>query len=210
MIELQDIFMEHIKDYVSGIYLTEAQIKAINAICSCRTARLGAHKDLCDECGFEKISYNSCRNRHCPKCQTLAKEDWIDRQKQNLIDCKYFHVVFTIPAGLRPIFLQNGQLMYTLFFKAVSETLLELCADKKYLGAKPGVTAILHTWGQTLTYHPHIHCVVTGGGLTKAGAWKAGRKKFFIPVKVLSKKFRGKLLFFCSRRSFCSMVSLSI
>ena len=195
MIELQDILKEHIKDYIRGVYLTEAQIKAINAISSCRTARLGAHKDLCSECGFEKISYNSCRNRHCPKCQALAKEDWIDRQKQNLIDCKYFHVVFTIPAGLGSIFLQNQKLMYTLFFKAVSETLLELCADKKYLDAKPGITAILHTWGQTLNYHPHIHCIVTGGGLTKAGAWKAGRKKFFIPVKVLSKKFRGKLLY---------------
>jgi hypothetical protein len=168
----------------------------MNAIADCRTAAMGAHAEYCDECGFEKISYNSCRNRHCPKCQTFAKEDWIDRQRQNLLDRPYFHVVFTVPSELRSVFLGNQRKMYALLFKAASETLLELCADGKYLGARPGVTSVLHTWGQNLSYHPHLHCIVTGGGLTKIGTWKASRKKFFLPVKVLSKKFRGKFLYY--------------
>jgi len=196
MVELQDIFRLHIKDYRSAHPMTIEQSKAANSIVACRTARLGAHVDRCDECGFEQISYNSCRNRHCPKCQTFAKEDWIDKQKQDLMDCNYFHIVFTIPDGLRPLFLQQKEIMYALLFKAASETLLELCNDKKYLGAKPGITAILHTWGQNLSYHPHLHCIVTGGGLTEAGAWKNGKAKFLLPIKVLSRKFRGKLLYF--------------
>ena len=196
MVELQDVFRQHIGDYRRSHHLTFEQGKAANAIVSCRTAGLGAHIDRCDECGFEKISYNSCRNRHCPKCQTFAKEDWVDRQKQDIMDCRYFHVVFTVPDDLRPLFYQHQETMYKLFFKAASETLLELCGDRKFLGAKPGITAILHTWGQNLSYHPHLHCIVTGGGLTETGAWKDGRAKFFIPVKVLSRKFRGKLLCF--------------
>ena len=161
----------------------------------------GAHVDRCDECGFEQISYNSCRNRHCPKCQTYAKEEWIDRQKQNLINRRYFHVVFTVPADLRPIFYQNQDKMYSLLFRAASQTLLELCADKKYLGAKPGITSILHTWGQNLSYHPHLHCIVTGGGLTDQGTWRDSRKKFFLPIRVLSKKFCGKLLCLLQREN---------
>jgi predicted Zn-ribbon and HTH transcriptional regulator len=196
MIELQDIFRQHIGGYRAERHLPIEQAKAVNAILACRTAALGAHVDQCDECGFEMVSYNSCRNRHCPKCQAFAKEDWADRQKQNLVNCRHFHVVFTVPAGLRPVFFQHQRLMYTALFRAVSETLLELCADKKYLGAKPGITAILHTWGQNLSYHPHLHCVVTGGGLSPAGTWKNGKKGFFLPVKVLSRKFRGKLLYF--------------
>jgi len=178
-------------------------------ICTCRTAKLGAHIDRCDECGHEQISYNSCRNRHCPKCQTFAKEEWIDRQKQNLINCRYFHVVFTVPADLRPVFYQNQEALYGMLFKAASQTLLELCANSKYLGATPGITIILHTWGQNLSYHPHLHCIVTGGGLTDLGAWKGSRKKFFLPVKVLSKKFCGKLLFFLQRENFSFHGSMS-
>ena len=151
--------------------------------------------DTCDECGFEKISYNSCRNRHCPKCQTFTKEQWIEKQNQYLLNTGYFHVVFTLPEELNAVMLRNQNTAYGLFFKAVSETLLELCADKKYLGAKPGITTVLHTWGQNLMYHPHIHCIATGGGLTTDGKWQSSRKKFFLPVKVLSGKFRGKLLF---------------
>jgi predicted Zn-ribbon and HTH transcriptional regulator len=196
MIELQDIFRQYIDGYRDIHNLSIGQAKAVSAILACRTAALGAHVDHCDECGFEQVSYNSCRNRHCPKCQTIAKEDWIDRQKQNLINCKYFHIVFTVPADLRPIFLQKQRDMYTILFKAASETLLELCDDKKHLGAKPGITAILHTWGQNLLYHPHLHCVVTGGGLTGANTWKDGAKDFFLPVKAISRKFRGKLLYF--------------
>ena len=194
MIELQDIIREHGGAYRESHNLSVAQSKALDAILTCRTAAQGAHIDCCDECGFERISYNSCRNRHCPKCQTFAKENWIDRQKQNLVDRRYFHIVFTVPADLRPLFLQNQEKLYGLLFKAASQTILELCADKKYLGAKPGITTILHTWGQNLSYHPHLHCIVTGGGLTEIGTWKDSRKKFFLPVKVLSRKFRGKLL----------------
>ena len=201
MIELQDIIRQYGGAYRETHNLTVAQDKALDAILRCRTSALGAHTDECDECGFIQISYNSCRNRHCPKCQTLAKEEWIDQQKQYLINRPYFHVVFTVPADLRPLFLQNQKKLYGLLFKAASETMLELCAVKKYLGARPGVTAILHTWGQNLSYHPHLHCIVTGGGLTDLEKWQNSRKKFFLPVKVLSRKFRGKLLYFLKREN---------
>ncbi len=194
MIELQDIFTRHAGEYLASHQPVPVQLKAIADIINCRTSVLGAHIDCCDECGFEKISYNSCRNRHCPKCQAFAKEDWLERQNRNLLECPYFHVVFTVPQELNPVFYQNQRRMYALLFKAASETILELCADRKYLGAKPGITAVLHTWGQNLSYHPHLHCVVSGGGLTEFNSWKNSRNKFFIPIKVLSKKFRGKFL----------------
>ena len=196
MIEVQDIFNQHGADFLKNHTLSPVQGKAFRAIKSCRTAALGAHVNACDKCGFEKISYNSCRNRHCPKCQTLTKEQWVEKQNQYLLNTAYFHVVFTLPETLNAVMLQNQEKAYKLFFKAVSETLLELCADKKYLGATPGITAVLHTWGQNLMYHPHIHCIVTGGGLTKENTWQSSRKKFFLPVKVLSRKFRGKFLSF--------------
>jgi hypothetical protein len=199
MVELRDIFRLYGSAYRETHFVSDEQSKAMNAITECRTAAMGTHTEYCDECGFEKISYNSCRNRHCPKCQTFAKEDWIDRQRQNLLDRPYFHVVFTVPSELRSVFLGNQRKMYALLFKAVSETLFELCADLKHLGAKPGVTAVLHTWGQNLSYHPHLHCIVTGGGLTGIGTWKNARKKFFLPIRVLSKKFRGKFLY-CLRK----------
>jgi hypothetical protein len=141
------------------------------------------------------FSYNSCRNRHCPKCQALAKERWIENKKTNLLNIGYFHVVFTIPDTLNLIAYQNQKLVYTLLFQTVAETLTELAADKKYLGAKIGFTSILHTWGQNLMHHPHIHCIVPGGGLSRIGKWVNSRKKFFIPVKVISRKFRGKFLY---------------
>ena len=151
MIELQDIMRQHAVAYWESRGMSSVQFKAVNAIITCRTADQGAHVDRCDECDYEKISYNSCRNRHCPKCQAFAQETWIDRQKQNLIDRRYFHVVFTVPADLRPVFYQNQEKLYSQLFKAASQTLLELCADGKYLGAKPGITTILHTWGQNLS-----------------------------------------------------------
>jgi hypothetical protein len=166
---------------------------------NCRTAALGAHINRCNECEHEQISYNSCRNRHCPKCQTFAKEEWLEKQKQNLLDIQYFHAVFTVPDDLNIVFMQNQAVMYNLLFKATSETIMELCADKKYLGATPGITAVLHTWGQTLNYHPHLHCVITGGGLTNTKQWASSPKKFFLPVKVLAKKFRGKFLYYLCR-----------
>lgn len=201
MIEMQDVFRKYAAGYMERQNLSYAQAKAVQAILNCRTSSMGAHIDRCDTCGHEQISYNSCRNRHCPKCQTFAKEDWLDRQKQNLLDRPYFHVVFTVPSELNPIFYQNQRQMYALLFKAASETLLELCADQKYLGAKPGITAVLHTWGQNLSYHPHLHCVVSGGGLIGLNTWKDSRKKFFLPVKVLSKKFRGKFLAYLKNES---------
>lgn len=196
MVEIQDIFHQHGGDFLETHSLSSVQGKAFRAIQNCRTAALGAHIDICDECGFEKISYNSCRNRHCPKCQTTSKEQWIEKQNQYLLNTNYFHVVFTLPEELNGVMLCNQQTAYALFFKAVSETLLELCGDSKYLGATPGITAVLHTWGQTLMFHPHIHCIVTGGGLTKDQKWRVSRKKFFLPVQILSRKFRGKFLAF--------------
>jgi len=194
MIELQDIISQYGDEFLRNYTLSPVQDKVLRAIKHCRTSVLGAHIDICDECGFEKISYNSCRNRHCPKCQAFTKEQWIEKQNQYLLNTGYFHVVFTLPSELNQIIYQNQDVMYGLFFKAVSKTLLELCADKKYLGATPGITAVLHTWGQNLMFHPHIHCIVTGGGLTKDSQWRISRKKFFLPIKVLSRKFQGKFL----------------
>ena len=194
MPEVQDIFQSFGDAYKQTHNLSHEQLKAMSAIQNCRTAELGAHIDECGSCGTVDISYNSCRNRHCPKCQTLAKERWIDNQKHNLLNVPYFHVVFTVPDNLRPIFYQNKSKLYPIFFRAVAETLQELAADKKFLGATLGFTSLLHTWGQNLSFHPHIHCIVPAGGLSKTGAWVYSSKKFFIPVKVLSRKFRGKLL----------------
>jgi len=199
MIEFQDIIYKFGGEFLESHNLSPVQMKAFRAIGNCRTSVLGAHADTCDECGFEKISYNSCRNRHCPKCQTFTKEQWVEKQNQYLLNTGYFHVVFTLPEELNSLALRNQEIVYDLFFKAVSETLLELCDDDKHLGARPGITTVLHTWGQNLMYHPHIHCIVTGGGLTKDGRWKDSRKKFFLPVKVLSRKFRGKFLFYLKR-----------
>lgn len=150
--------------------------------------------DACPSCGYTKPSYNSCRNRHCPKCQTFAKERWLENQKFDLLDIRYFHVVFTVPDILNPLFLRNQESMYKLLFQASAQTLQQLALDKKYLGAGIGMTSVLHTWGQNLMYHPHIHCIVTGGGLTQYGKWQNSRKKFFLPVKVVSRLFRGKFL----------------
>lgn len=196
MPEVQDIFIEHGNAYRQKHKLPLHVLKAMSAIERCRTSDLGGHMDVCDDCGYTRISYNSCRNRHCPKCQVLSKERWIDGQKNNLLNVGYFHVVFTIPDLLNTLAFQNQKEVYTILFKAVAETLRELSADKKYLGATLGFTSVLHTWGQNLMHHPHIHCIVPGGGLTSTGKWVASRKQFFLPVKVLSRKFRGKFLYY--------------
>jgi hypothetical protein len=169
----------------------------MSAIEECRTAALGGHKDRCDndDCGHIKLSYNSCRNRHCPKCQTLRKEKWIEARSEDLLPIPYFHVVFTLPSKLNPLVIMNQKVLYNLLFRSVSETLVELSNNPEHLGARIGFIAILHTWGQNLMGHPHIHCVVPGGGLSNDGNhWVSSRKKFFIPVKVMSKLFRGKFL----------------
>lgn len=196
MIEVQDIFQQYGTEYREKHKLTLVQLKAMSAIEKCRTSQLGGHIDKCENCGSTQTSYNSCRNRHCPKCQSLAKERWIDSQKNNLLNIGYFHVIFTIPDTINLIVYQNQKELYALLFKAVAETLTELASDKKYLGAALGFTSILHTWGQNLMHHPHIHSIVPGGGLSSIGKWVSSRKKFFIPVKVLSRKFRGKFLYY--------------
>ena len=168
--------------------------KAMNAIRNCKTGTIGAHKYICDECGYEEIAYNSCRNRHCPNCQTGKKLKWIEARKEEVLNIKYYHIVFTIPSELYLIALHNQAKIYNILFKASAETLLELAKDKKYLGGEIGFFSVLHTWGQNMMYHPHVHLVVTGGGLTELGKWVEKEEDFFIPVKVMSRKFRGKFL----------------
>lgn len=196
-LELQDVFQQFGPDYRQKHLLPLNQIRTMKAIESCRSSLLGGHVDVCDACGHERISDNSCRNRHCPKCQGLAKEQWLLERERDLLNVGYFHVVFTVPDSLNPIALQNQKFFYSLLFKAASETLGELSRDPKYLGAEIGIISVLHTWGQNLMDHPHVHCIVPGGGLSFDGTrWVFSRKKFFIPVKVLSRKFRGKFLAF--------------
>ena len=194
MVEMQEIFLKYGKEYKEKHEMIPHIAKTFAAIENCRTSKLGYHKDICDECGYEKISYNSCRDRHCPKCQSIAREKWIYNREFDLLNVKYFHVVMTIPSELYLIAYQNQTKVYNILFKAVAETLEELAKDKKYLGAQIGFMEVLHTWGQTLVFHPHIHVIVPAGGLDKAGNWRNSKKKFFIPVKVLSRKFRGKFL----------------
>ena len=194
MVEMQDILQEFCEEYISRHSLPLHQFKAIQALVRCRTGALGGHMEECDECGHVAISYNSCRNRHCPKCQKLSSERWIQRRKEQLLPVQYFHTVFTLPDLLHPIVRFNQKQVYGLLFKAASETLLELSRDKKYLGGEIGLTAVLHTWGQTLVDHPHLHCIVPGGGLSPDGKWIQAKPDFFIPVKVLSRKFKGKFL----------------
>ena len=171
------------------------QLKAFRAIQRCRTAALGGHRDACLRCGYRAISYNSCRNRHCPKCQAQARERWLAARERELLDTSYFHVVFTVPHELNVLALENPRLFYDLLFTASAQTLLEIASDPKHLGAEIGVMGILHTWGQNLLLHPHIHCVVPGGGFSPDHRrWIRPRYPFFLPVKVLSRVFRGKFL----------------
>lgn len=192
-VEVADIFRHHGPEYRLSHRLPLTHLRVMRAVEVCRTAELGGHKDRCADCGHIEISYNSCRNRHCPKCQTLRKERWIDDRAEDLLPIEYFHVVFTIPSELNPLAIINQKVMYNLLFRSASETLIELANDPKHLGARIGFIAILHTWGQNLMDHPHIHCVVTGGGLSE-NHWVSSRKGFFIPVKVMSALFRGKFL----------------
>jgi Putative transposase/Transposase zinc-binding domain len=194
-LEVADIFRQHGPAYRESHRLPRNHLRVMRAIEVCRTAVLGGHKDQCDHCGHLEISYNSCRNRHCPKCQTLKKERWIEARSEDLLPIEYFHVVFTIPSELNPLVSMNRKVMYDLLFRAVSETIEKLANDPKHLGASVGVIGILHTWGQNLMDHPHIHCIVTGGGLSlDGGHWVSCRKGFFIHVRVLSALFNRKFL----------------
>ena len=196
MEKIQKILNKGLEKYEKEHKIVTYKKKAINAIKDCKTANVGAHKYICDECGYEEIAYNSCRNRHCPNCQITKKLKWIEARKEEVLNIKYYHVVFTIPSEIYNIAYQNQEKMYKILFKASSETLQQLAEDKKYLGAEIGFFSILHTWGQNLMYHPHVHLVVTGGGLTKINKWVEKEEDFFIPVKVMSRVFRGKFLYY--------------
>ena len=176
-------------------WLSFQQLKVLRAVERCRTMALGGHIDSCSVCDHSAISYNSCRNRHCPKCQAQARERWLTARQKELLEVNYFHVVFTLPHQLNPLCRDNARLLYDLLFKTVSETMLEVAADPKHLGARIGFLAILHTWGQNLLLHPHLHCVVPAGGLSlDHKRWISPRYAFFLPVKVLGRVFRGKFV----------------
>jgi len=171
------------------------QLKAFRAIQNCRTAALGGHLDSCSQCGHRAISYNSCRNRHCPKCQTQARQRWLAAREQEVLPTAYFHIVFSVPHELNVFALEDPRFFYDLLFATTSATLLEVAANPKRLGAEIGIISILHTWGQNLLLHPHIHCVVPAGGIARDHSrWVSAKKNFFLPIPVLRKVFRGKFL----------------
>ena len=195
--ELAEIVRRYGPAYRSavGAVLPLEHRRVLAAIEACRTARLGGHVDACDACGHTAISYNSCRNRHCPKCQASARSRWVEARRTELLPVPYFHVVFTLPAPLAELALQNKRLLYGLLLSAASRTLLTIAADPKHLGARIGLLAILHTWGQNLLHHPHLHCIVPGGGLSPdRRRWISCRPGFFLPVRVLSRLFRRLFL----------------
>jgi putative transposase/transposase-like zinc-binding protein len=176
-------------------WITWKHVKVLLAIVRCRTAVLGGHLDECTRCGHRAISYNSCRNRHCPKCQAGARERWLEKRRQELLPTPYVHVVFTLPRPLAPLALQNKKVVYDLLFRSSAQTLLEVARDQKHLGAEIGFFSVLHTWSQRLELHPHVHCVVPAGGLSAdRKRWIKPRYAFFLPVKVLSRVFRGKFV----------------
>jgi hypothetical protein len=203
-LEVAAIVRAHGAAYLAAhaAHLADAQQRALHELAACRTAALGGHTEACAGCGEQRISYNSCRNRHCPKCQAATRADWWARETGLLLPVEYHHVVFTLPHALGPLALQNPRVLYGLLFTTAWETVRELALDPHYLGAEVGLLAVLHTWGQTLCHHPHLHCVVTGGGLACAvngrcqepARWVACRPGFFLPVRVLSRLFRGKFL----------------
>jgi hypothetical protein len=196
-LELADVFRTHQRDFLYrwNSVLSSEQRRALRNLRDCRTAALGGHLQQCDRCGHRVILYNSCRNRHCPKCQASARAKWLAQRQAELLPVPYFHVVFTLPQELAHLALQNPKQIYNLLFRAASETLLTIAADPQHLGASIGFLAVLHTWGQNLHLHPHLHCVVPGGGISADGSrWVACRKNFFLPVRVLSRLFCKKFL----------------
>jgi hypothetical protein len=203
--EVADIIRAHGNSFFEKnlSWLTWLHLRVLFAIEHCRTAVLGGHMDRCDRCGYEATSFNSCRSRHCPKCQTNARNQWLTARNQELLPVKYVHVVFTIPHELSWLALQNNKVVYDLLFHASATTLLEIATDPKHLGAEIGFLSVLHTWGQNLQAHPHIHCVIPAGGLSPDHQrWIHPRYAFFLPVKVLSRVFRGKFIAGL-KRAFC-------
>ena len=197
VLELADVFRAHGPSYrsVQAGHLSLNQLKAMSAIEACRTAELGGHVERCEDCAHVQVAYNSCRNRHCPRCQGAAARRWLEAREAELLPVAYYHVVFTVPSEVADIAFHNKAVVYDILFKAASQTLLTIAADPKHLGARIGVTAVLHSWGSALTHHPHIHCIVPGGGLSPDGqSWVACRPRFFLPVRVLSRLFRRLFL----------------
>lgn len=193
--EVAGVFNACIEQIEEQQNLCRTQLRALSDITTCRTANMGGHINACNHCGFKQQAYNSCHNRHCPKCQFLKQEQWVDKLKGRLIPGKYFHIVFSIPHLLNQLFYINQAICYKLLFDAASEALRNAGRNPNFLGAETGAVAVLHTWGQTLSYHPHIHMLVPAGGLSEDGIeWIASHKKFFVPVKALSKMFRGILI----------------
>jgi hypothetical protein len=196
-LEVADILRRHGPAYRLEHHgsLSYQQLRVMRAIEVCRTSTLGGHVEQCDRCGHVRISYNSCRNRHCPKCQSLTQEKWLADRQADLLPVEYFHIVFSIPAQLAVLAYQNKTVVYGLLFRAVADTLRQIAADPQRLGVKIGFLAVLHSWGQTLEHHPHIHCVVPGGGIALDGQrWIYCRRGFFLPVRVLSSRFRRVFL----------------
>lgn len=228
-LEVADVFRRYGEAYRQqhGASMSAAQWRVMSAIEVCRTAALGGHLERCDQCGYERNAFNSCRDRHCPKCQCLARAQWIEQRQSELLDVPYFHVVFTVPEEIAAIAYQNKKVVYDILFQATAETLKTIAADPKHLGAEIGFFAVLHSWGSNLHFHPHLHCVVPGGGLSADGQrWISCRPDFFLPVRVLSHLFRrlfleslqhafdsGKLQFFNTqeplreRRAFVQFVA---
>lgn len=191
--KIQDVLHFSYDDYCNiGTFQSDVQRKAARAIMKCKTGALGCNVSRCDDCGYTEVHNNSCRNRNCPNCQAVLKEIWVDKRKSEVIDSPYFHVVFTLPHELNSLIYCNQSLLYGLLHKCTAETLLELSSNHEYLGATPGIIQVLHTWNQELLYHVHMHCIVSGGGLTVDGKIRKSKGKFFIPVFKLRDKFKGK------------------
>lgn len=196
-IEVADVFAAHADTFlkVYGSAVSSAKKRVLRDLVVCRTAALGGHMEQCDKCGHERPAYDSCGNRHCPKCQASARAKWLEARAADLLPVEYFHVVFTVPPPIAAVALQNKKAMYGILMRAAAETLKQIAADPKHLGAKIGFLSVLHTWGQSLQHHPHVHCVVPAGGLSLDGErWVPCRPGFFLPVRVLSSVFRGKFL----------------
>jgi hypothetical protein len=196
-LEVADVFRAHGAAWrkANAGHVSLRQLKVMSAIETCRTAALGGHVERCEDCAHERVAYNSCRNRHCPKCQGAAARQWLAEREAELLSVPYYHVVFTLPAAIGAVAFQNKAAVYDLLFRAAAETLTIIAADPKHLGARIGLTAVLHTWGSALTHHPHVHVIVPGGGLSPDGShWIACRPGFFLPVRVLSRLFRRLFL----------------
>jgi hypothetical protein len=196
-VEVADIVRRHGAEFLKKYGQTTSvdQRRVLKAIASCRTAALGGHVAACDQCGHRQVAYNSCRNRHCPKCQAAARAEWLEERSAELLPVPYYHVVFTLPESVAALALHNPRELYGLLFRSATDTLREVATNPKWLGAQIGGLAVLHTWGQNLSHHPHVHCVIPGGGFSVDGAsWVPCRDNFFLPVRVLSRVFRGKFL----------------